>query len=38
MKVIRRTKDVFANGMQLGVRMSCARYKTLVYQMFCDLN
>jgi len=26
MKVIRRTKDVCANGMQLGVILSCAGY------------
>ena len=38
MKVIRRTKDVYANVMQLGFILSCARYKTRVYQMFCDLN
>lgn len=38
MKVIRRTKDVYADGMQLGVILSCAHYKTWVYQIFCDLN
>ena len=38
MKVIRRTKDVCANCMQLGFILSCARYKTWVQQMFCDLN